>query len=99
MGISKQCFNFAVSIRKVIAANQTVLAANITNKRLADNRVTTKIETVMEIISYKRGGNAGALFIHREKQYSACTATESSKKFKTLKGAIAWLNKRGYKEA
>lgn len=41
----------------------------------------------------------GALFIHGEKDYSACTATASSKKFKTLKGTIQWLNKRGYTEA
>lgn len=53
----------------------------------------------MEIISFKKGDNAGALFVHKEKWYSACTASESSKKFKTLKGAITWLNKRGYKEA
>lgn len=53
----------------------------------------------MEIISFKRGENEGALFIHGEKRYSACTAVESSKFFKTLKGAISWLNSRGYKEA
>lgn len=52
----------------------------------------------MEIISYKKNENTGALFIHGEKNYSACTACESSRKFKTLKGAIVWLNKRGYKE-
>lgn len=53
----------------------------------------------MEIISFKRGENEGALFIHGEKKYSVCTAVESSKFFKTLKGAISWLNSRGYKEA
>jgi hypothetical protein len=41
----------------------------------------------------------GALFIHGKKDYSACTTTESSRKFKTLKGTIQWLNKRGYTEA
>lgn len=41
----------------------------------------------------------GALFINGEKDYSACTATVSSRKFKTLKGTIQWLNKRGYTEA
>ena len=53
----------------------------------------------MTIIDYKKGENKGALFIHGEKNCSACTAVESSKRFKTLKGAIAWLNSRGYKEA
>lgn len=53
----------------------------------------------MNIISYKKGESEGALFIYSEKNYSACTAVESSKRFKTLKGAIAWLNARGYKEA
>lgn len=53
----------------------------------------------MEIINYKKGENEGALFIHSEKSYSACTAVESSNRFKTLKGAIKWLEKRGYKEA
>lgn len=53
----------------------------------------------MKIINFKKGENEGALFIHGEKSYSACTAVESSKRFKTLKGAIAWLNARGYKEA
>ena len=45
----------------------------------------------MNIISYKKGENEGALFIHDEKNYSACTAVESSKRFKTLKGAIAMV--------
>jgi hypothetical protein len=30
----------------------------------------------MNIISYKKGENEGALFIHDEKNYSACTAVE-----------------------
>lgn len=47
---------------------------------------------------YRKGSNQGALFIHGEKDYSACTAVESSKRFKTLKGAISWLNARGYRE-
>ena len=55
----------------------------------------------MKVIDFKnRELNLnGALFIHGEKDYSACTATESSRKFKTLKGTIAWLNKTGYTEA
>lgn len=53
----------------------------------------------MEIINYKRNDLTGALFIHGYKNYSACTACESSRKFKTIKDAIVWLNKRGYKEA
>lgn len=53
----------------------------------------------MNIIDYKKGENKGALFIYGEKDYSACTAVESSKRFKTLNGAITWLNARGYKEA
>lgn len=53
----------------------------------------------MKIISYKRNDLKGALFIHGEKNYSACTACESSRRFRTVRGAIAWLNKRGYKEA
>ncbi|WAX06757.1 hypothetical protein BF486P1_00057 [Bacteroides phage BF486P1] len=61
--------------------------------------VTIKKNKIMEIISFKRGENEGALFIHGEKKYSACTSVESSKFFKTLKGAISWLNSRGYKEA
>lgn len=53
----------------------------------------------MEIISFKRGENEGALFIHGEKKYSTCTEVEGVKFFKTLKWAISWLNSRGYKEA
>ena len=52
----------------------------------------------MEIIEFKKGENKGAIFIHGEKKYSACTAVESSRLFKTLKGAMSWLNSRGYKE-
>lgn len=52
----------------------------------------------MVIIEFKKGENKGAIFIHGEKRYSACTAVESSKLFKTLKGAMSWLNSRGYKE-
>ena len=59
----------------------------------------TEEEKIMDIIDFKKGGNEGALFILDQKNYSACTAVESSRKFKTLKGAIAWLNKRGYREA
>ncbi len=51
----------------------------------------------MEIIDYKRGGNTGALFIHGNGSFSACTACESSRYFKTERGAAAWLAKRGYK--
>lgn len=55
----------------------------------------------MEIIHFKNKklDLDGALFINGEKDYSACTATVSSRKFKTLKGTIQWLNKRGYTEA
>lgn len=53
----------------------------------------------MEIIDYRKAGNEGALFIHAQNKFSACTAVESSHYFKTRKGAEAWLNKRGYKKA
>lgn len=55
----------------------------------------------MTVINYKNIelNLKGGLFIHGEKNYSACTAVESSNRFKTLKGAIAWLAKRGYKES
>lgn len=51
----------------------------------------------MEIIDYKKGSNTGALFIHDKSTFSACTACESSRYFKTERGAAAWLEKRGYK--
>lgn len=50
----------------------------------------------MEITDYKRGGNTGALFNHGKGRFSACTASESSRYFKTERGAAAWLAKRGY---
>lgn len=52
----------------------------------------------MEIIEYRKNSNTGALFIHMNGTFTACTAVESSRVFKTLKGAIQWLTKRGYKE-
>lgn len=50
----------------------------------------------MEITDYKRGGNHGALFNHSNGLYSACTASESSKYFRTERGAEKWLMRRGY---
>lgn len=50
----------------------------------------------MEITDYKRGGNTGALFDYGKGRYSACTASESSRTFKTQRGAERWLAKRGY---
>ena len=52
----------------------------------------------MNIISYKKV-RMKVYCSFMTKNYSACTAVESSKRFKTLKGAIAWLNARGYREA
>lgn len=62
---------------------------------------TIKNIAIMKVIDFKNRklDLNGALFIHGEKDYSACTATVSSRKFKTLKGTIQWLNKRGYTEA
>ena len=34
----------------------------------------------MNIISYKKGENEGALFIHDEKNYSACTAFQDAQR-------------------
>lgn len=53
----------------------------------------------MDIIDFKKGENEGALFLLDLKKYAACTDVESSRYFKTLKGAIGWLSKRGYHEA
>ena len=68
---------------------------------LNDKSKTIKNIAIMKVIDFKNKklDLDGALFIHGEKDYSACTATVSSRKFKTLKGTIQWLNKRGYTEA
>lgn len=50
------------------------------------------------ITTYKKGGNDGGLLAFENGTFEAFTVCEC-RKFKTEKGAIKWLNSKGYYKA
>ena len=51
----------------------------------------------MEIINYRKLDLQGAIFRDSTKIW-CCTATKSSKYFKTIQSAINWITRQGYKQ-